>query len=854
MFGVLTNIGKKLVGDGAELYLPFALSKLRWMATTWTGAAQSRTIRAADATILLELNSQNSGQITIWGGSASYEFFSTGASFDTGFDPAFPDFGATRGYAVTASVNKSQLTVSGKSTGNTEEAVNGIVPSPFSMTTLMRHKNLWQIQGRQEQVHYANNLPFPYLISAWGANADLVGLGALGGYPEALSQPFDQEYDEAPTPILNAATLSPTELVPDADWYRRAALCVVKNAEFGDRTFIIMVDITNKFYAYPISAIPDGTLTDGSPYAPQAIKTNVPDKYVQSMAAPFPGWVRQGTGQARDYFLEGTFTGSAYKIKFPQYMWAFNSKATKAAAIVHRLLDKPTYLNAPLAGTNLSATRAGITYDLQEALPGLVEVGFDLAVTGTDPEDFTFNVTLLQGTDPTTLEEYLLAVEYAYPVKDATLLDDMVVMNMEVYYDAVGQGLIDPDAPTGGVIDPAGVTGGYWRLQVINVMNRTTDTQIRQLCSTLQPNQNGSGFYESNYSSQHGTRIIAYDLRILAFVLQRDVLHTLHAPLRQTKAMMLEVIAFNKTNDEDKTYMSGDSALDAILDAAHADVSVEGLYKLSPNKTGKVGDGRYYQGVIEGSDLYFTALVSPPSGGNDATISTGAIEYLESADDALVGGVFDTFVVHPEGHWAVSTSPSFYYGGEISSPVELTGADGAVYALPQDIFNPALMKQDFVDVINFNIQQSDGSFKPARSTHLSVFNQATGKNALKQDLMYTFSFDQDQIYAADTILFWKLAYIKITSPYAGVQGGYYNFAGLSNFSTGTDFYRYEYYTPIDGLDSRSGGPTFSTEKLQLVSPPTGFGPVALAVDFFRQNAPVLHGSGLFSCKLNKDSP
>jgi hypothetical protein len=65
------NVGKKLIGEGASQYLPFALSKIRYYASTWRGAVQSHTILVDDGTtILIELNSRESGQITIISGFA----------------------------------------------------------------------------------------------------------------------------------------------------------------------------------------------------------------------------------------------------------------------------------------------------------------------------------------------------------------------------------------------------------------------------------------------------------------------------------------------------------------------------------------------------------------------------------------------------------------------------------------------------------------------------------------------------------------------------------------------------------------------------------------------------------------
>lgn len=62
-------VSKLLIGDGAELYLPLALSKLRFYATQWTGAYQSHVIQADDgSTIMMEVMAKDRGRVTIFAG------------------------------------------------------------------------------------------------------------------------------------------------------------------------------------------------------------------------------------------------------------------------------------------------------------------------------------------------------------------------------------------------------------------------------------------------------------------------------------------------------------------------------------------------------------------------------------------------------------------------------------------------------------------------------------------------------------------------------------------------------------------------------------------------------------------
>lgn len=59
-------VSKKLIGAGAEKYLPFALSKLRQYAKAWTGRVRNHNFNVDDGTtIMIELYAENRGHITI---------------------------------------------------------------------------------------------------------------------------------------------------------------------------------------------------------------------------------------------------------------------------------------------------------------------------------------------------------------------------------------------------------------------------------------------------------------------------------------------------------------------------------------------------------------------------------------------------------------------------------------------------------------------------------------------------------------------------------------------------------------------------------------------------------------------
>lgn len=234
-----------------------------------------------------------------------------------------------------------------------------------------------------------------FLTSTWAEPTPDQGFFLRSG-----SMPFwwfsgfsDRGYDVAPS-VFKSRT--GTAQVPESDWYRGAGLHTVTSEEFGARTFIVMVTISHEFYCYPVGV-------QGETFGVTPNKANVEGRYVQSHPAPLPSWVTPfDVG-------ESSALSAADHIKQPQPLWVFSPQGDKAAAIM-------VHLDDPWADAYHTSSRyqSGVKeFDLQETRPGVVEVAFTIAITGENPEDFTFTVALQQALYSGDDGRGYLAVGYA---------------------------------------------------------------------------------------------------------------------------------------------------------------------------------------------------------------------------------------------------------------------------------------------------------------------------------------------------------------------------------------------------------------------------------------------------------
>jgi len=202
-----------------------------------------------------------------------------------------------------------------------------------------------------------------WIGSTWAQVRPLTGHTNL---PCGFVDAADAGYDYPPllyTDGVGVPLITETD-VDLTDWWRRGSIQRVTTGEWT-RNIVVMVDVNNVFHAF--------------------VAGNVEDT-IQSVACPWPTWANPATvGKTVDPF---DFT--AY-IKEQMPLWAFHPAGTHAACIVAHRADPWTQNGV----TSSHYNNAGVfVQNLQNDYPGMVEVAMELELTGPNPEDFTFDVTL----------------------------------------------------------------------------------------------------------------------------------------------------------------------------------------------------------------------------------------------------------------------------------------------------------------------------------------------------------------------------------------------------------------------------------------------------------------------------
>lgn len=332
-------------------------------------------------------------------------------------------------------------------TGSTlEELPNGTLPGT-SNAEIQRIKGMVQIELATEPSYYlfdARNDPFRYqqLLYSWASRPGMIyNAGALS--PTPTFGFGDKTYDLSPT-TMNGKRFRRHE--PNTDWPHDAAIVRVVSEEFGDRTFIVMVDASQRFYCFPRQHTTDEGLA--SPYAVQNQHVNIPDDQVQSIDPPFPAWVHLPVGNRRDTdYPEEVNSGE------PRYVWRFHPQGTKVVGLV---LNRETFagdlwgekvespinnVSAIIESWSFSAeTIHGVDYTglPKNDLPGYVEFSLDIMITGLERNEFTFGLTLLQD-QISDDSHYWIAADYLSPVVNgwasygiSASPGDLIAMELEV--------------------------------------------------------------------------------------------------------------------------------------------------------------------------------------------------------------------------------------------------------------------------------------------------------------------------------------------------------------------------------------------------------------------------------------
>lgn len=434
------NVHKILNGDGAEIYLPMALSKLRQLARSHTN---NQVIKYAveGGTVLIQYYPQ-AGQhfvrIDMSAGTLGYEFFSTFDSIHsfpvawraTAVIPIgsadapfkFKKLSTAFGVPDVPVIPRDPVARAINGQRNPEHhwwpAKAGVVA-----TDAVRTKPSFMTSTHAVPTWMGNEVDFQSFLSSYVVKGD--------GKAIPWEQGYDIGVDVAPTIYEQGKAVSafPNPLLPN--WPRRAAYL-----EVDGRRFVIMSDMQSNFYAYPASYMTADPVGTAFNYA--RAKRVTPAMYMPAkVARPTMASMLK---RPRGVFTEVSLGGGLYRWRAParapspilapyalwpesvaedgaaealqfqahHYLWEFNGACTKAAAVVHTNLRTlshegepvsvlaeygPQYRVTPSEMTAGWIAAAGGTAPLKVSERAVLEVGFHIAITGTGEDDFTFSVT-----------------------------------------------------------------------------------------------------------------------------------------------------------------------------------------------------------------------------------------------------------------------------------------------------------------------------------------------------------------------------------------------------------------------------------------------------------------------------
>jgi hypothetical protein len=259
-----------------------------------------------------------------------------------------------------------------------------------------------------------------------GASASLATADATYDYPPVLFGGLKGVYEG-----------------PETEWWRRAALCRATTGDRG-RTFIVMVDITHVFHAYPL----DVREADFIAWDRNGQFPNIKAENIKSAPCPWPDWVTVGAvGQAA--MESGVTLGEMRTVLQP--LWRFNHAGTRAICVAAHRAEP--WENARIIFSD------GSMIDRQEDTPGWVEVAMSLEITGDGPMEFTFSVSLSAHYDARTGWAAPVDVGYlARPIGDDPA-DARVVLEYRHYRGKTTEGTHLVHLPTVATVASVKVNG-----------------------------------------------------------------------------------------------------------------------------------------------------------------------------------------------------------------------------------------------------------------------------------------------------------------------------------------------------------------------------------------------------------
>lgn len=482
----------RLVEPGGGKYLPFAESKLTGLLQALGGADFTRIFRVGGSVITVQ---QRGGQqfIHISGGPQRFEFYTSGFPVST--------YTITQGsYTFKAyDVGIVSTLVRGASfkpllVGN--KRLSYAAGKPDAMT-FGRHN--WQVQLGHVPYLDAQPLGTNHKKLKFAYTTSHVNLPTTGHTFAHVLMPFWSGYeghamqwlsDTSPAPkAWNFATRdvgydvlnyrfdgnSPLgvkkALPPDSDWPRFWGIQEVTADVAGvSTTFLygVAVDATGAWYAFPLSAMGDVTLSGTSVPLPNLTGTNS-----RTVTPTYPSWVWRGDA-ASTKIKDQTGQYVVIGAKNPEFRWEFNHLGTKACAIAYARVAMGAFETAwYTGGTPLTLAEYNATCQYNNpwpvpsgispfaggfgnayedvglprnfAGPGIIEAAPVITkAPNADPNDFSFAVTITSVADPLNDAVALpLAVGYLWHAPEGgqtCVPGDLLVLEVESYYNTEGAG------------------------------------------------------------------------------------------------------------------------------------------------------------------------------------------------------------------------------------------------------------------------------------------------------------------------------------------------------------------------------------------------------------------------------
>lgn len=491
------NVHKIINGDGAEKYLPMALSKVRWLMETFPHN-MAQVFMVEDTTIRVSTDVL-SGQCFVridGGGAQAYEFVIPDKSLSEYFKGksvrvALKDDGFE--YKLLGSNSSEYAPPQGKTTITD--------PDPAVCAALL--ENTLSLKALQVNGHQLHSFSVDGLdvYSVWRQSYPLYHWAYNGTQAHDNVGGQDIKYDMPLTVLPQGKAVESrgkNSYTPDTDWYRSSTVRKV-SANGKEHLFGIEIDYFGTVHAFPLDQPTDNKLWQDSPYADQQIKTNL--AVSKQMRIPFPNWCLAPAFEGRMNVVGSTAGTSQHVPGQISYQWEFNSTGTRAAAVVLQQDTSPTenVVNAMtyrVMETNIN----NFGEEHRASAFGLLEISITVGVSGPEVEDFTLDVALTYSSQPFQDERWFVRAAYASRFIDPSAgvaKDTLLSMELEL----LGELRDDPDDDTP-LPSPVG------RYVVKEAVSQTEILSFP------------FAGYRAQESEWMGARIVSCDLPTLSFIVE----------------------------------------------------------------------------------------------------------------------------------------------------------------------------------------------------------------------------------------------------------------------------------------------------------------------------------------------